>query len=412
MKQPDAPRANVSYDGFCNLPWEVDSAMLKISSAEVQDLLETLPDSEFALICHGPTGTVHRLLPMATAALAKHSAGVVVGLHDAIPSDMAGAAAKLLVNRLSEMQVEAPRELKMVCSGTARRYWAWNSEWDADFNIARSLQKKSTKGKGPVEFFIKVSANPLLRDSQDVSVPVRKVSDLKDAHLWLDRNAHKLSSYARHTMAVGLIDGYLHFGIDPIRSRVGKTYHRSLMKHAHDLTSVRQDAAYMVDERREALDQVKLSADTVTNGDRLIAAYEGLLSTVEKRSAPWTIEEGISVAMQMSGLDEALGIQDKVTPAFSVFFPTAMEKQSAKPASPVVYSEGAIILRECDFDQLELMPLRHVKEIFSSDVVQGLRTDPIATFEKLSAAGKRWMANFMNERIRGGRLYPSPTARP
>jgi hypothetical protein len=372
-------------------------------------MLEQLPDSEFALICHGPQGDVHRMLPMATTPLAKYSEGLLIGLHDVLPSTMRAGVASALKDKLLRLGQKPHWSLEKISSNAlARRTWTWDTNWDTSWQVQDALlrqtyKKTSSSSSSSTDwrntYDVEVPANPLLVDGHGGNIQLRSSKDASQARDWLSRHGTKVSSLVRHTVASGILDAYSSFGIDPYTSSYAKKYLGELHKFSRATNHPRSMIAPLLEDRIEQLERRKLSAAQFPAGEEMIQAYEALIEDVDTfDNLGWSKEKALDFATKISHLDEALGMNDHVLSSFDVFFPSCMTKVAQ--ASPVVYVQNATIVRQNDLEKFELMNLGAVEKILGQKVADGLKTDPLKTFNSLNDAKKRWLTNYINDHIK------------
>lgn len=399
----------ITYDRFCDLPWSVSfQGGVKSSQAGLDRIVSGLPDSEFALICHGPGGEVHRLLPMATSDLTKTSAGILVGLSDVLPREMVSGVGAALVLQLRAQGQKCPEQLSKVSGRQLKRIWYWDEAWQPLPSLPRPSRKKESGA--PVHTF-NVSPNPLKVQDKGFTAQVGSLADAEYLRTWLSKNSHALSSLTKHEIATGLLEAYEKLGTDPYDSRHARTYFGELHKMSRNLDAPSSSLSLTIETRREALDEleilskekgVKESSDDLWTS--CMKTYRAIINDVE---AGVSLESARDLAVKVSHLDEVLGIQDRVPGAFESFFEPCTVKVS-KPVDDtgveVIYSQDAMIIREEDLKLLELMPMTAPKQVFDEEVIKGFRSDPVKTFRALTPSSKRWMARWMYDHVKGRRV--------
>jgi hypothetical protein len=392
-----------TYDGFCSLPWYLDVGSFKVSSPDMKSFLNKLPDSEFALICHGREGEKHRLLPIATPFLAKYSSAVLSGLSDALPKPMVSGVSSALASRLVDQGEVVPDHLRKMSSGgtTPQRIWSWDPDWDEQWRV-KQLGEKEARTKlstGEIVHSIQIHGNPLLQESVDTSIDIRNQRDADKSRDWLSANWRKVSGYTRQQVSRGLLTSYEKLGIDPYESLYAKSHLSELTKMSKAHSQPRQMVAPLLGDRAAVLELIKASASLIPAGTDMIRTYYAILDDVESNDGAWTKKDAVRFATKISHLDEALEIQDKVLDPFQAFFREGISKLSE--VSEVVHVQGATIIREQDLEKLQLANLNAVIPILGKEVVSSLKANPVTAFKGLKPPQKRWMTNYISEYIKG-----------
>jgi len=386
----------ITFDGLCSLDFDsLLGGLRKQSSVDYAKVsTEHLPDSEFALLCNGPTGALVRRFPMATPDMAKVSSAQLVGYSNVLPDSLRSGVAAALRDRLKDFGEEPPLLLMKISGPVSRTHWDWLPEWD-ELALEGAAQKTSAAApRPPLVHAFEVGANPLIPEHEPVVIEIRSQEDADKVRDWTVQNRFKASSYSTATLAEGVLTAYEKMGTD-LKSPWAQAYLSDLMKLSAG--AVRFGASFQLADRDDALDQIKVSETMREAGPEMVKAYRAVLSEVrrlESAGKPLPEDKARSYATKLSHLDEALGIQSP-TRAFEAFFFSGPEKRSE--ASPSVYAQNATIIRESDLERLKTANLKGLIDLLGEDTVEALREDPVQTFKGLNTIQQRWMANWIQD---------------